>query len=397
MERRRRSPDGFIIALRVIGALILTTLEPWRVKEIIAETIGIGKADIKEIRTTRKRVTARIVITNANARRLKRIEKEDITFNWRNEDIKRTEATMIRPDFETRRKENTWTPPPPPSTNAWERKMSDPARPAGGHSDVGARGRETAPCPGGCPGTGAGSGAAGTQMMKKVTIEEFREAFVKLLQTEAMADKASRRLDLLEKEVEKITGKHIREDNTFQPSRQEVLNCIKHVEKPTQEYLERIIEDTRKIAEKMEKSVEKSFRIMEAIHRERTLRTMETPKQPQPNYNREEQNSDEDADSEETENNITEIRRRRTRRDDAESDAESVNSRPPTPTTTQRREREENPARQEEERFNPERPPTPTTTQRREREEKKTSHEGENENPERAIPRITRAMSAQTQ
>ena len=237
-------------------------------------------------------------------------------------------------------------------------------------------------------------------MMKKATIEEFREAFVKLLQTEAMADKASRRLDLLEKEVEKITGKPIREDNTFQPSRQEVLNCIKHVEKPTQEYLERIIEDTRKIAEKMEKSVEKSFRIMEAIDGERTLRTMETSKQPQPNNNREEQNSDEDADSEETENNITESRRRRCRRrrrDDAESDAESVNSRPPTPTTTQRREREENPARKEEERFNPERPPTPTTTQRREREEKKTSHEGENENPERAIPRITRAMSAQTQ
>ena len=249
-------------------------------------------------------------------------------------------------------------PPPPPSSNAWERKMSDPARPAGGHSDVGARGRETAPCPGGCPGAGAGSGAAGTQMMKKVTIEEFREAFVKLLQTEAMADKASRRLDLLEKERERITGKHIREDNTFQPSRQEVLNCIKHVEKPTQEYLERMIEDTRKIAEKMEKSVEKSFRIMEAIHRERIIRTIETPKQPQPNYDREEQNSDEDADSEETENNITEIRRRRrrrrrrrTRRDDAESDAESVNSRPPTPT--QRREREENPARQEEERVNP--------------------------------------------
>ena len=47
MERRRRSPDGFIIALRlVIGALILTTLEPWRVKDIIAETIGIGKAYI---------------------------------------------------------------------------------------------------------------------------------------------------------------------------------------------------------------------------------------------------------------------------------------------------------------------------------------------------------------
>ena len=278
-------------------------------------------------------MTARIKITYSNARRLKRIEKEDITFKWGNEDTLKTEATMIRPDYGRRRRESTWTPPPPPSSNAWERKMSDPARPAGGHSDVGARGRETAPCPGGCPGAGAGSGAAGTQMMKKVTIEEFREAFVKLLQTEAMADKASRRLHLLEKEVEKITGNHIREDNTFQPSRQEVLNCIKHVEKPTQEYLERMIEDTRKIAEKMEKSVEKSFRIMEAIHRERILRTIETPKQPQPNHNREEQNSDEDADSEETENNITESRRRRrrTRREDAESDAESENSRPPPP------------------------------------------------------------------
>ena len=72
MERRRRSPDGFIIALRVIGALILTTIEPWRVKDIIAETIGIGKADIKEIRTTRKRVTARIQITNSNANRKRR-------------------------------------------------------------------------------------------------------------------------------------------------------------------------------------------------------------------------------------------------------------------------------------------------------------------------------------
>ena len=58
MERRRRSPDGFIIALRVLGAPVLTTIEPWRAKDIIAETIGIGKAEIKEIRTTRKRVTA---------------------------------------------------------------------------------------------------------------------------------------------------------------------------------------------------------------------------------------------------------------------------------------------------------------------------------------------------
>ena len=217
MERRRRSPDGFIIALRVIGALILTTLEPWRVKDIIAETIGIGKTDIKEIRTSRKRVTARIEITTANARRLKRIEKEDITFNWGNEDILKTEATMIRPDYGTRRRESTWTPPPPPSTNAWERKMSDPARPAGGHSDVGARGRETAPCPGGCPGAGAGSGAAGTQMMKKMTIEEFREAFVKLLQTEAMADKASRRMELLEKEVEKLQESTLEKTTPFNP------------------------------------------------------------------------------------------------------------------------------------------------------------------------------------
>ena len=91
---------------------------------------------------------------------------------------------MIRPYYETRRRASTWTPPPPPSSNAWERKTSDPAGPAGGHSDVGARGRETDPCPGGCPGAGASSGAAGTQMMKKVTIEEFREAFVKLLQTD---------------------------------------------------------------------------------------------------------------------------------------------------------------------------------------------------------------------
>ena len=48
MERRRRSPDGFIIALRVIGALTLTTIEPWRVKDIISETIGIRKADVEE-------------------------------------------------------------------------------------------------------------------------------------------------------------------------------------------------------------------------------------------------------------------------------------------------------------------------------------------------------------
>ena len=112
-------------------------------------------------------MTARIQITNSNARRLRRIEREDITFNWRNEDILKTEATMLRPHYETRRRESTWTPPPPPRSNAWERKTSDPARPAGGQSDVGARGRETAPCPGGCPGAGAGSGAAGTQMIKK--------------------------------------------------------------------------------------------------------------------------------------------------------------------------------------------------------------------------------------
>ena len=119
---------------------------------------------------------------------------------------------MLRPHYETRRRESTWTPPPPPRSNAWERKTSDPGRPAGGHSDVGARGR-------GRSVAGAGSGAARTQIIKKVTIEEFREAFVKLLQTEAMADKAYRRMELLEKEVEQITGKHIREDNTFQPSR----------------------------------------------------------------------------------------------------------------------------------------------------------------------------------
>ena len=157
MERRRRSPDGFIIALRVIGALILTTIEPWRVRDIIAETIGIGKADIKEIRTTRKRVTAGIQVTNTNARRLRRIKREDLAFKWRNEDILKTEATMLRPDYETRRRESTWTPPSLPRSNAWDSKTSD----------VGARGRETAPCPRGCPGAGAGSGAAGTQMIKK--------------------------------------------------------------------------------------------------------------------------------------------------------------------------------------------------------------------------------------
>ena len=127
---------------------------------------------------TRKRVTARIQVKSTNARRLRRIEREDITFDWRNEDILKTEATMLRPHYETRRRESTWTPPPPPRSNAWERKTSNPTRPAGGHSDVGATGRETAPCPGGYPGAGAGSGAAGTQIIQKVTIEEFRETFV---------------------------------------------------------------------------------------------------------------------------------------------------------------------------------------------------------------------------
>ena len=93
--------------------------------------------------------------------------------------------------------------------------------------------------------TVAGSGRAGTQIrfIKKVNLEEFREAFVKLLQSEAVADKANRRMDILEKEVEKITGKNKREDNTYQPYRKEVLNCIKHVEQPTQDSLDLILED----------------------------------------------------------------------------------------------------------------------------------------------------------
>ena len=87
---------------------------------------------------------------------------------------KKTTATMIKTFRykETRRSENPQiTPPPPPkkkkkkkdppTTNAWTEIRSTPARPAGGHSDVGTRGRETAPCLGGCPGAGAGSGAAG--------------------------------------------------------------------------------------------------------------------------------------------------------------------------------------------------------------------------------------------
>ena len=76
--------------MRVIGALVLTTIDPRMVKDIIAQTIGIGKKEIQEIRTTRKRVTAKIQWTSTNARRLKRIKKENITFNWRNEDIVKT-------------------------------------------------------------------------------------------------------------------------------------------------------------------------------------------------------------------------------------------------------------------------------------------------------------------
>ena len=55
---------------------------------------------------------------------------------------------MIRPYYEEIRRASSWTPPPPPTSSAWDRTRSDPACPAGGHSDVGARGREIAPCPG---------------------------------------------------------------------------------------------------------------------------------------------------------------------------------------------------------------------------------------------------------
>ena len=129
-------------------------------KSIIAETIGIRT----ETRTTRQRVTAKIRVNRRNEERLKKLEKQDVTFNWNNGDLRKTTATMIKAlrYEETRRTEKPQNTPQPPTTNAWTERRSIPARPAGGHSDVGARGRETAPCPGGCPGAGAGSGAART-------------------------------------------------------------------------------------------------------------------------------------------------------------------------------------------------------------------------------------------
>ena len=178
MERPKPKPHGLIIALQVIGSRVLTSLLPSQVKTIIAETIGVRTEDI----------TAQMKMNRRNKERLKRLETQNVTFNWNSGDLQKTTATMIKaPRYEeTRRSENPQITPQPPTTNAWTERRSNPARPAGGHPDVGARGRETAPCPGGCPGAGAGSGAAGatetSTQLREITMADFKDKCVKLIQ-----------------------------------------------------------------------------------------------------------------------------------------------------------------------------------------------------------------------
>ena len=287
-----------------------------QVKSIIAETIGVRTEDITETRTTRQRVTAKIRVNRRNEERLKKLETQDVTFNWNNGDLKKTTATMIRAlrYEETRRTEKPQTTPQPPTTNAWTERRSNPARPAGGHSDVGARGRETAPCPGGCPGAGAGSGAAGatekSAQMREITIADFKDKCVKLIQTKFIVERTKRRVDMLEKEVQKLTGKKPYQEEEYIPDREYVLNQMKSINQPTEQYLNNLSDRIQKLWNMIDETMEKSFLLMEMIHQEKiakiseqTPKNTETPKTPPRKnqiYRKEDLDLDEDADSEES-------------------------------------------------------------------------------------------------
>ena len=344
---RKPKPHGLIIALQVIGSLVLTNLFPWQVKSIIAETIGIRTEDIAETRTTRQRVTARIRVNRRNEERLKKLEKQDVTFNWNNGDLRKTTVTMIKAlrYEETRRTEKPQNTPQPPTTNAWTERRSNPARPAGGHSDVGARGRETAPCPGGCPGAGAGSGAAGATetrtKLREITIADFKDKCVKLIQTEFIAERTKRRVDMLEKEVQKLTGKKPYQEEEYNPTREYLLSQMESIKQPTEQYLNNLSDRVEKLWKMMDQTMEKSFQLMEMIHQEKlskiteqTPKNTETPKTPTRKnqiYRKEDQDAEGDADSEESEPEIKERKKRKTKR---RKDSESGESRPPTPTAS---------------------------------------------------------------
>ena len=124
MERRKPKPHGLIIALQVIGSLVLTNLFPWQVKSILAETTGVRTEDITETRTTRQRVTAKIRVNRRNEERLKKLEKQDVTFNWNNGDLRKTTATMIKAlrYEETRRTEKPQNTPPTTYYKRMDRK-----------------------------------------------------------------------------------------------------------------------------------------------------------------------------------------------------------------------------------------------------------------------------------
>ena len=223
--------------------------------------------------------------------------------------------------------------------------MSDPARPAGGHSDVGARGRETDPCPGGCPGAGAGSGAAGatekSTQMREIAIADFKDNCVKLIPTEFIPERTKRRVDMLEKEVQKLTGKKPYQEEEYIPDREYVLELMKSINQPTEQYLNNLSDRVEKLWNMMDETVEKSFQLMEMIHQEKiakiseqTPKNTETPKTPPRKnqiYRKEDQDTEGDADPEESQPETKERKRKITKR---RKDSESGESRPRTPTAS---------------------------------------------------------------
>ena len=202
---------------------------------------------------------------------------------------------------------------------------------------MGARGRETAPCPGGCPGAGAGSGAAGatetSTRMREIAIADFKDNCVKLIQTEFIPERTKRRVDMLEKEVQKLTGKKPYQEEEYIPDREYVLELMKSINQPTEQYLNNLSDRVEKLWNMMDETVEKSFQLMEMIHQEKiakiseqTPKTTETPKTPPRKnqiYRKEDQDTEGDADPEESQPEQRE-----------EKTQEPGESRPRTPTAS---------------------------------------------------------------
>ena len=70
-------------------------------------------------------------------------------------------------------------------------------------------------------------------------LEEFRETCIKLIQTEFLAERTKRR-DMLEKHVERMTGNKPYQEEDYIPDREFVLDLMKSIDRPTETYLNNI-------------------------------------------------------------------------------------------------------------------------------------------------------------